>query len=598
MSRPHSGRFSGWNAIQVTLMRIFASLLFLGLFAAVPALAQEAPPALVGRLAVVSGTVAFHRQGETVWSAAAVNYPVAAGTSLWTERNSRAEIRIGPDTIDMAGGTELDVDRLTAQATHLTLSAGRIYLHVRRLGRGESFAVVIPRGGVALLGPGAYDITAGSESEPARIAVFTGRARFAGGGADIGIDQGAVVLLHGLNPVTAIFARAEPDDFVAWCRARDFAEARLISPHYVSTEMTGYAELDHYGHWAEMTGYGAVWFPNALAPGWAPYRDGSWVWIAPWGWTWIDRAPWGFAPTHYGRWARIRGAWGWVPGRLVPSPVYAPALVAFVEGFSTRHRPLVAWFPLAPGEVYWPAYTRNLAYIRAVNAPVVRDVDRIALGPNGRPPRRVFTTRYINQHVAILVPERAFASARNAGRAILPITPARLARVPATFEPPRVRPVIAHPLPPPPVRRLAVAPIGRAGPHPAPFVKPPPHPMAKAAPQRPAVQPTILRGHPVPARPKPPAEVARPVMAPRPLPSNAAVLPPMPPKHPHAARRALPAPHRAAEPHGTVRLPPPERRETPHAQRWRRPPHRPVAQGRMMPAPAFRRPPERERPNG
>jgi hypothetical protein len=582
-------------------MRMFASLLFLGLFAALPALAQEAPPALVGRIAVVSGTVAFHRQGETVWSAAAVNYPVAAGTSLWTERHSRAEIRIGPDTIDMAGGTELDIDRLTARAAHLMLPVGRLYLHVRRLGPAESFAVAIPRGGVTLLGPGLYDITAGSGSEPARIAVFQGRARFVGGGADIAIDQGAVAQLDRFNPVTATFARAKPDGFVAWCRAHDFVEARLVSPHYVSTGMTGYAELDPYGHWVEMTGYGAVWFPNALAPGWAPYRDGRWVWIAPWGWTWIDDEPWGFAPAHYGRWARIRGAWGWVPGRLVPNPVYAPALVAFVEGFSTRNQPLVAWFPLAPGEVYWPAYTRNLAYIRAVNAPAVRDVDAIALGPHGRLPRQVFTTRYINQRFAILVPEHAFAGARNAGRAILPIAPARLARVPATFEPPRVRPVIAHPLPPPPIRRLAVAPIGRAAPHPrpgAPFVRPP-HPMVKAAPHRPPARPVVLRGPPVPARPKPPPAVAaRPVLSPHPLPSNAAVLPPISPQHPHAARRAVVAPHRAIEPHGAVRISPPERRAPPPAARWRRPPHRPVAQGGRPPAPAFRRPPERERPNG
>src|SRR5579884_2448935 len=436
-------------------MRPFKSFLLTslvtGLFAAAPAWAQ-APPAIVGRLALVSGTVAFHMAGETVWSAATRNYPVATGVSLWTDRNARAEIRIGPDTIDMASDTELDVNRIDRQVARLTVPTGRIDLHLRRLGAGRSFEIAIPRGGITLLAPGVYDITAGSDSEPARVAVFAGHARFAGGGIAIGIDPGMVARLDGFDPVTAAFARAEPDGFVAWCRSHDFDEKRLVALRYISTETTGYAALDRYGHWSEIPGYGAVWFPDGVALGWAPYRDGSWAWIAPWGCTWIDDEPWGFAPTHYGRWAVIAGAWGWVPGRPVPQPIYAPALVAFIEGFFRQDQPLIAWFPLAPGEVYWPSYTRDIAYIRALNAPAVRDADHIALAANGRPPRQAFATRYVNQRFAILVPERAFAGARNARRAVLPIAPARLARVPATFAPPHIRPVVAHVLPPPPVR--------------------------------------------------------------------------------------------------------------------------------------------------
>src|SRR5579884_2484809 len=535
------------TATWMSPMRLFKSFLLISLLTAAPALAQQAPPAVVGRLAYVSGTVAFHMAGETAWSAAARNYPVASGVSLWTDRGARAEIRVGPNMIAMDSDTELDIGRLNPQITHLTLPAGRIDLHIRQLGAGQSFEIDIPRGGVYLLGPGLYDIAAGSETEPARVTVFRGHAHFLGGGADLNIDPGVVAILSGFNPVTAVFAQAEPDDFVAWCRARDFVEARLVSPRYVSTEMTGYAVLDQYGHWAEIPGYGAVWFPNAVAAGWRPYRDGYWVWIAPWGWTWIDDEPWGFAPTHYGRWTVIGASWGWVPGRPVPHPVYAPALVAFIRGFFERNRPLIAWFPLAPGEVYWPAYTRDLAYIRAVNAPVVRDVDKIALGPNGRPPRQVFETRYVNQRFAVLVPERAFAGARNARLSVLSIAPTRLERVPATFAPPHIRPVIAHPLPPP--RRIAAAPPGRQGSHPPPFIKPPPHPaMAETAPA--AAGPAVLRGlprHPATAALRPPAAAPPGLVRPaHPLPPNAAMLPPLPPRQPplSAGRHAGAAPAR------------------------------------------------------
>ena len=90
---------------------------FLAVFlavAGVPAFAQEAPPALVGRVSYVSGDLAFHMPDATEWSAALVNYPVASGGNFWVYPQSRAEFRIGPQTIDIDGGSELDVEiRLT-----------------------------------------------------------------------------------------------------------------------------------------------------------------------------------------------------------------------------------------------------------------------------------------------------------------------------------------------------------------------------------------------------------------------------------------------------------------------------------------------------
>src|SRR5262249_60331348 len=87
----------------------------------------------------------------------------------------------------------------------------------------------------------------------------------------------------------------------------------------------------------------------------------------------VDEEPWGFAPFHYGRWARVDGRWGWVPGDFAPEPVYAPALVAFVPPPAIEtvapadFGPPIGWFPLAPGELFWPSYTRDPGSIRSVN---------------------------------------------------------------------------------------------------------------------------------------------------------------------------------------------------------------------------------------
>jgi hypothetical protein len=177
-----------------------------------------------------------------------------------------------------------------------------------------------------------------------------------------------------------------------------------------------------------------VWIPARVASGWAPYRYGRWAWVEPWGWTWIDDAPWGFAPFHYGRWAYVRNRWVWAPGVVVRRPVYAPALVAFVGGshFSVSASfgsgGGVAWFPLAPGEVYRPAYHASDRYVRNVNVTNVHVTNINVTNVN------VTNIRYRNQRVAgavTAVRSDEFAGSRSIGRrgVVVPVNEASSAHV-------------------------------------------------------------------------------------------------------------------------------------------------------------------------
>src|SRR5215471_5288952 len=114
------------------------SLLLLILLLAVPALAQVEPPARVGRVSLVSGTLAFYGPGDTDWSSARVNLPVAASAWLMTDPQSRAEPR----------------DHIM----QIALTQGRIDLHLRRLKDDQTAEIDVPRGGLWLLQPGVYDI--------------------------------------------------------------------------------------------------------------------------------------------------------------------------------------------------------------------------------------------------------------------------------------------------------------------------------------------------------------------------------------------------------------------------------------------------------
>jgi hypothetical protein len=450
------------------MRRLFSSLTILAVVTGAPALAQQQPPARVGRVSFVIGNLAFHAVGQNEWSAAAVNYPVGPGTSLWTDAEARAEIRIAANTIDMAGNTELEVAALDEKVTQLSVPQGRIYLHLRRLGEGENFEIDMPHGAVQLLQPGYYDIDTGTQDQPARVAVFEGAAQFVGSGAEIAVKAGDVAVLNGVSPVTATLERAAADAFVEWCQSRDYDEKRLASPYHVSRNMTGYVELDAYGRWDTAPGYGEVWYPNFSA-GWLPYADGRWAWVEPWGWTWIDAEPWGFAPCHYGRWALIGDSWGWVPGAFEPFPAYAPALVAFLGGpgvgfyLSGTVGRQVGWFPLAPGEIFWPSYASDPSYIRALNRANVAGIDSIHIPRDGVPPAELARAAFVNRRFATVVPQHVFAAAGKIDAAALHPAGSALEHTPVTMRPPQIRPTPTHGVPGPAAFRTRGQPATATG---------------------------------------------------------------------------------------------------------------------------------------
>ncbi len=201
-----------------------------------------------------------------------------------------------------------------------------------------------------------------------------GRARSTGKAPPTSVDSRQPYRFHGTGLREYEYVDVPgPDEFDRWASDRDRIYDNSVSARYVSQDVVGYQDLDANGTWRVDASYGNVWIPNRVAADWAPYRDGHWAWVDPWGWTWVDDAPWGFAVSHYGRWTNLRGTWGWVPGPVRTRAYYAPALVAFVGGsnfqltISSGNVGGVAWFPLGPREVYRPSYAVSRGYFERVN---------------------------------------------------------------------------------------------------------------------------------------------------------------------------------------------------------------------------------------
>lgn len=344
---------------------------------------QADPPGRAGRISHVSGIVTLRSAHSGESDAAVVNWPVTGGVSMSTSAGARAEVRIGSTALRLAEESELEFLVLDDQQLRLRLLRGTAALRLLDREQAWQFEMLMPQGRVAVHDAGTYRFDGGRFGENAALTVFRGGATFSGGGLVLSARTGQKVEILDNHTPGYIVGTSSFDEFDAWSQARDRRDDETRSTRYVSREMTGYEELDSYGAWQESGEYGPVWYPRAVPVGWAPYRHGRWAWVAPWGWTWVDEAPWGFAPFHYGRWALVGGVWGWIPGPIMPRPVYAPALVAWVGrsgwqvSFSFGLAAAVGWYPLGPREVYVPGYRCSTAYLGRINAPHVTNITHI-----------------------------------------------------------------------------------------------------------------------------------------------------------------------------------------------------------------------------
>src|SRR5437016_1882345 len=125
--------------------------------------------------------------------------------------------------------------------------------------------------------------------QPQGQGVWRGDAEVTGGGSSYRLQEGQQGVFSGVEQLSYdVSGIGQRDAFDEWSRSRDDRQDRVRSSRYVSDEMTGYEDLDDYGRWHNVSGYGDVWTPVGVPNGWAPYRYGHWAYVWPWGWTWWE----------------------------------------------------------------------------------------------------------------------------------------------------------------------------------------------------------------------------------------------------------------------------------------------------------------------
>ncbi len=355
--------------------RTWTSWLFAALLMWVPpgafAQSSDSGPALgVARISLINGDVTTQRGGDGDWVKAGVNTPLIEGDTIQTGPGSRAEVQLDySNLIRLDGATEVEVSELANRKFRVRLIEGRITYSELRNGEAD-VDIETPHIAVRPAKNGRYEIEA--RYNETTVQVRKGEAEVVSSEGIEVVRSGKLMRVRdegqGLEfRLTSAEPRGEWDD---WNRRRDDRLNKSESYRYVSSSISGAHELDEYGDWRYVSGYGNVWYPQ-VASGWAPYRNGRWSYIDYYGWNWIGYEPWGWAPYHYGRWFHNASyGWGWYPGRYRYRHSWRPALVSFF-GYGGRGFSLgvglgygslysqIGWCPLAPGEAYYPWYGRG-----------------------------------------------------------------------------------------------------------------------------------------------------------------------------------------------------------------------------------------------
>jgi hypothetical protein len=341
---------------------------------------SEGPQPDVARISMIHGDVSTQRGDTGDWAVTSINAPLVRGDQVATGEKSRTEVQLDyANIVRLAARSQFRIADLTRTRIQLQVAQGYAS-YSTFTGSEADVEIDSPNVAVRPLKPGRYRVQVNSDSET-DVIVRYGEAEITTPQGSTRVKEGQMISIRGTdNPEYKIEKAPGSDDWDRWNKDRDNQLKQAEGWRRTNRYYTGAGDLDGYGHWVYVPGYGSVWQPYQQAA-WAPYQSGRWVWEPYYGWTWVSYEPWGWAPYHYGRWFLYSGNWCWWPGPVYVHyrPVWSPAFVFFVgfghhSGFGFGN---IGWFPIGPHDPFYPWYGRGFNRVNVVNVTNITNITNI-----------------------------------------------------------------------------------------------------------------------------------------------------------------------------------------------------------------------------
>jgi len=296
----------------------FLALLVLAGLAAISAFADS--NVRIVRLSLVEGDVQIDRnQG---YEKAFLNLPITQGAKLRANNDGRAEVEFEDgSTLRLTPGTVVDFPELSlrdsgGKVSTVHLQEGTAYLKFAGSSN-DQFTMKFGREQFTVINPVHLRVEMGYTD--ATLALFKGQVQVEGPSGNVTLDKKQTVTFDlADNDKYQLAKNLEEDPYDSWDKQQEDYHQRYMarsSSSSYSPYSYGTADLNYYGNFTNVAGYGMMWQPYFANAGWDPFMSGSWFYSPGFGYNWVSAYPWGWVPYHYGNWMFVPSyGWMWQPG--------------------------------------------------------------------------------------------------------------------------------------------------------------------------------------------------------------------------------------------------------------------------------------------
>lgn len=281
---------------------------------ALPALADS--QARIVRLSDTQGSVEIDKNAGVGFERAFVNLPITQGTKLRAGANGRAEVEFEDgSSLRLTPNTTVEFSKLTLadsgkRVSQVNLVEGMAY--VNWLGK-DDLNLNFSRESIALDHSAHFRVD--TSTQAANLAVFKGDVSVEGPAGKLVVEKKKTATFNPAEDDKYTIAKNVPDQPLdAWDK-----EATSYHDQYARNNTTpygyGFSDLNYYGAFSNVPGYGMMWQPYFTGVGWDPFLDGAWGYYPGFGYMFASAYPWGWMPYRYGNWVMVPGmGWMWQPG--------------------------------------------------------------------------------------------------------------------------------------------------------------------------------------------------------------------------------------------------------------------------------------------
>src|SRR5215469_11245882 len=298
--------------------------------ACIPAFADS--QARIVRLSNVEGAVVVDRNAGQGYENAFLNMPIVQGMKVATKDDGRAEIefedgstvRVGPKS--MLEFSALGLRDSGARVSTVIVEVGLAYVNYTDKHQGDAFTMLFHNETVHPKGAAHFRVDV--QATQVVLASFNGDLEVEGpsGSVEVEKNRSATFDLAQNNQYT-IAKQVDDLPLDAWDKSQTKYEQTYANKGSYNNYPYAYgvSDLNYYGNYYNVPGYGMMWQPYYAGVGCDPFMDGAWMFYPGAGYMWISSYPWGWMAYRYGAWNFVPGyGWMWAPG-----------------GFTT-------WYPVTP----------------------------------------------------------------------------------------------------------------------------------------------------------------------------------------------------------------------------------------------------------